>query len=317
MLYITTRDQKDAHTAYKTLVSDCAADGGLYVPFHIPQFDDAQIRKMKEQSFSEVTAQILNAFYSAQITAWDVDFAIGRNPLKLAAVGRKMIVSELWHNHAGSYRCLVRNLFNKLSKNDGIAQEPTDWSRIAIRIAVLFATYAQMQQDGFATCNDTFDVVMEAGDYIEPISVYFAKQMGLPLGKIVICCNGENAPVWDLVHRGEIATATLSKQVALGIERLLYAVYGKKEHDRFAEACVSKRLYVRDEELPCWLSDLFFCVVVSNDRLGAVVNSVLKTDNYRIDEKTAMSIGAVQDYRAKVGESNLTLVFSENKPISK
>ena len=36
MLYVTTRNKTDAHTAHKTLTSDRGADGGLYVPFQIP-----------------------------------------------------------------------------------------------------------------------------------------------------------------------------------------------------------------------------------------------------------------------------------------
>ena len=316
MLYITTNDQNDAYTAYKTLISDCAADGGVYIPFRFPQYDDLQIRKLKDQSFGEVVAQILNTFFSAQLNAWDVDFAIGRNPLKLATVGRKIVVSELWHNHDGSYGCFVRNLFVRLSQNDGIAPQPTDWARVAIRIAVLFGIYAQMHQSGIITCNDTPDVVIEAGDYLESVAAYFAKQMGLPFGKIVICCDGDTAPVWDLIHRGEISTAMLNKKVSLGIARLLGAVYGKEEMNKFVNAAVGRRSYRLDEEIPQKLSDDFACVVVSKDRVPAVINSVFKTDNYHIDEKTAMSFGAVQDYRAKAGESNLTIVFSENKAVS-
>lgn len=314
MLYITTKDQKDAHTAYKTLVSDCAADGGLYIPFRFPKLDDVQINKLKELTFSEVLAQILNCFFSAQMTAWDVEFAAGRNPVKMASVGRKIIVSELWHNHGASYECMERNLFKYLSKNDGIASYPTDWARIAIRIAVLFGVYSQMHQQNVVCSSESVDVVMDAGNYFEPIAAFYAKEMGLPLGKIIICCYGENAAIWDLVHRNEIATATLPRKLVLGIERLLYSVHGTEELQRFIQLSETRRIYTVNEELTERLADSFVSIVVSKDRLTSLANSVLKTDGYRIDEKTAMSFGAVQDYRARVGESNLTLVFSENKP---
>lgn len=317
MLYITTNNQKDAHTAYKTLVSDCAEDGGLYIPFRFHRYDDADIKKMCQMSFSEVLAQILNYFFSAQLTAWDVDFAIGRNPVKLATVGRKIIVSELWHNHGASYTCLENNLFRFLSKNSGIAAHPTDWARTAIRVAVLFGLYSQMCQNNMVSGHEGFDLVMDAGNYFEPIAAYYAKQMGLPFGKIIVCCNADNAAIWDLVHRSEVATATLPANMNLGIKRLLCAAFGRGEMERFAEVSNTKRTYTVSETLlEQRLSDDLFVVVVGADRLPAVVNSVLKTDNYHIDEKTAMSFGAVQDYRAKIGESKLTLIFSENKALS-
>ena len=314
MLYITTKDQKDAHTAYKTLVSDCAVDGGVYIPFRIPQYDDVQLRRFKEESFNEVVAHILNYFFSAQLTAWDVDFAIGRTPAKLATAGRKVVVSELWHNHGGAYTCLEQNLFKCLSKNSGIADVPTDWGRIAIRIAVLFGIYVQMCQQDMISCDDSFDIVMEAGNYFEPIAAYYAKSMGLPLGRVIVCCNEQTAALWDLIHRNSISTSALSESMLLGIGRLLYVVYGKEELNKFTPISVAKRTYTLDEELTERLTDTFFSVVVSVDRLASLVSSVMNTDNYRIDMKTAMSFGAVHDYRAKVGESNLTLVFSENKP---
>ena len=315
MLYITTKDQKDAHTAYKTLVSDCAADGGLYIPFRLPIYSQEELREMSKQSFGEIVAQILNYFFSAQLTGWDVDFAIGRNPLKLASVGRKITVAELWHNHASSYFCVVKNLFGILTKNDGVAAAPTDWAKVAVRISVLFGIYAEMLRTEMITLDDSFDISMEAGSYFDPISACFACKMGLPVSKIIVCCDSENAVLWDLVHRNEISTISLSSNVRLGIERLLCVFYGEAEMNRFIELCDKKRTYSVNEDLLQCLSDRMFCVVVGKDRLSAVVNSVLNTDNYKIDKKTAISFGAIQDYRAKAGESRRTLVFSENRPL--
>ena len=39
MLYITTRNNYDAFTAYRTLGEGRGPDGGLFVPFQMPHFD--------------------------------------------------------------------------------------------------------------------------------------------------------------------------------------------------------------------------------------------------------------------------------------
>lgn len=316
MLYITTKDQKDAHTAYKTLLSDCATDGGLYIPMRIPCYTTEEIADLKERSFGDVVAQILNYFFSAQLTAWDVDFAIGRNSVKVVSLGRKIVVSELWHNPESAYSGLERSLFKKLSVNSGISAIPTDWAKIAIRIAVLFGVYGELCRCGVAVFGETVDLAMDIGEYFAPVAAVYAKKMGLPVGKLLCCCNSEAGAAWDLIHRNELSTATLPAQLRLGLERLLYVMYGESELVRFKDACEKRGIYSVDEEIQERLSDMMFCVVVGKERLDSVINSVYRTDNYLIDHNTALTFGAIRDYRSKAGESKTTLLFAENDPAS-
>ncbi len=314
MLYITTKVQSDAYTAYKTLLSDQASDGGLYMPFRIPQYTDEEISLLKSRSFGDVVAQILNYFFSSQLTAWDVDFAIGRSPVKTVPVGRKIFVSEVWHNPQACYSGLEKNLFERLTQNGGIAQLPTDWAKIAIRISVLFGIYGDIRRNGLISCGQSLDIAMDAGDYFAPIAACYAKKMGLPVGKILCCCNSENAAIWDLIHRDELSTAALKPKLRLGLERLLYVFYGKAEMTRFAAACEKRRLYALSDDAQKKLFDDMFCVVVGQERLHSVINSVYRTDGYLIDADTALPFGAIQDYRSKSGESTATLLFAEKDP---
>lgn len=314
MLYITTKDQKDAYTAYKTLVGDCAADGGLYMPMRIQKYSAEEIAQLKDRSFGDIVAQILNYFFSAQLTAWDVDFAIGRNPVKLVTLSRKIVISEVWHNPEAAYTGFEKSLFRKLSQNGGVATLPTDWAKTAIRIAVLFGVYGELCRNGVLSESRTFDLAMDISEYFAPIAAVYAKEMGLPIGKILCCCTSENGAVWDLIHRNELSTATLSVQLRLGLLRLLYVTYGEKELDRFTEACEKRGIYSVDDEAEHKLSDLLFCVVVGNERRSTVINSAYRTDNYLIDPDTALPFGAIQDYRSKAGETNTTLLFAEKDP---
>ena len=82
MLYATTRSKTDTYTAHRTLFEDRAPDGGFFVPFRMPNVD---IQSLKENSFSEAVAEILNVFFSTGITAWDVDCCIGKSAAKYEA----------------------------------------------------------------------------------------------------------------------------------------------------------------------------------------------------------------------------------------
>lgn len=314
MLYLTTRDQKDAHTAHRTLLSDYAADGGIYLPFQIRCYNKDQRRQLTDRSFGENVAQILNYFFSAQLTGWGVDFAIGRNPMKVAVLGRKIMTAELWHNHDSNYSAVEKNLFRILSNSIEIASTPTEWAKVAIRIAILFGVYGDLLRNGTITASQDFDVVAESGGFFDPIAVLYAKKMGLPIRRVIVCANTNNSSVWDLIHRYEVSTTLLPEQLKSGIERFLYLVYGEEELSSFISACENRRIYEFNPETEIKHLEEVFCVVVSDDRIPGVVSSVARTDNYHIDHKTARAFGAIQDFRAKVGESYLTLVLSESKP---
>ena len=92
MLYITTRDKNESYTSYRALHEGFAPNGGLLLPMRFPEFSPEEIRGMKQNSFCENIAGILNLFFSTGLSGWDVEFAIGRKPAGVAVIGRKTSV---------------------------------------------------------------------------------------------------------------------------------------------------------------------------------------------------------------------------------
>ena len=60
MLYVTTRNNRDAYTAQRVLRENRGPDGGLYVPFREPVFSREEIDALKEKSFHQCVAEVLN-----------------------------------------------------------------------------------------------------------------------------------------------------------------------------------------------------------------------------------------------------------------
>lgn len=311
MLYVTTRDCSDAFTAHRALSSDCAPDGGLYIPYILPKLDEAQLEQMLTQSFGENIAQILNMFFSAKLTGWDVDFCCGKNPVKAAAIGRKIIVAELWRNPGSDYTHFVKNLLARLWGEQ--AAPATNWARVAIKIAVCFATYAELIRNGDVEANTRIDLAVPVGDMTDPIAAYYARVMGLPVVNIIMCCD-DNSGIWDLLNRGEIGTAPLDSGRKLGLERLIEAECGSAETSRYYAACEKHGLYILPEEQTKTFGKGLFAAVIGKDRIHSVINSVYRNNSYFMDPKTAVCFGGLQDHRAKVGESRLTLMFADQSP---
>ena len=64
MLYVTTRNNRDAYTAQRVLRENRGPDGGLYVPFREPVFSREEIDDLKEKSFHQCVAEVLNRLFN-------------------------------------------------------------------------------------------------------------------------------------------------------------------------------------------------------------------------------------------------------------
>lgn len=312
MLYITTKSDKDAFTAYKALHDSYCADGGRYIPFRLPVYEQTDILALKEKNFGQVLSEILNVFFSCRISSWDVDFSIGRNCLKISDAGNKVVVAELWHNLGNSYTYIVQKLYEEVVKN---AEQPTDWFRIASEIAVLFGIYSELLKTERISHLTSIDLSLPLGNFSSPIAAWYARKMGLPIGTIICTCE-DSALVWDLIHRGSFSTTNAAQDLRHNVARLIQGTLGYDALKVFYEKCDSNLLYTVDEESLPILNSSIFCSVAGKDRPGSIINSVYRNSGYISDPNTAMCYGGVQDYRSKTGCNNLTVLLSKESALS-
>ena len=318
MLYMSTRNKTDSFTAYRTIHNEQAPDGGKFVPFHMPALTDEQKQQFQEQTFCKTVADVLNLFFSCGLTEWDLECSIGRSPVRIAELGGRLLIAELWHNPEGSYCQIEKSIFKKLA-TDISFDSVCDWAKIAIRVAVIAATYFSTAVSKF----EEIDISVPVGDFTMPMAAWYARKMGLPVGTIICGCNDNSAP-WDLICRGEMNTGlsvvrtqtpALDFACPSGLERLIFETLGYQEAARFAERCAGKLPYRIDveEQLPL-LNSGVKAAVIGDMRVDSTLRSLFKTDNYIADPYCAVALGAVQDHRAKSGENRTVLLFADNNP---
>ena len=307
MLYVSTRERYDASTSIWTLKADHAADGGLYLPFKLPTFSAAEVAELKEQSFGQTVAQMLNLFFSADITGWDVEFAVGRHPLKIDSAGQKVMVAETWRNLDGSYEKMERHLAAIICKCSPLDVKVTSWLRIAIRIAVLFGIFGQLQRHDVT---DPVDVAVNVGELDVAMAVWYGRKMGLPIANIICGCR-DNDAIWELLHMGQMRTAGLEQPE---LERLVHGTLGVNEAIRFSGIVSRGETY---SLLPADASKLrngMFAAVVSRERIDAAIPNVLSTSGYTMGLDVAVGYSGLMDYRARTGARTTALLLSDRNP---
>ena len=304
MLYVTTRDKSDAFTAYRVLRESRGTDGGFYLPFRMPSFSQEELSSLKEKSFGQCMADMLNLFFSSRMTSWDVEFSIGRYPMKLAGVNQRLLAVQFWNNQSLDFQKLERTLADKLC-GDGAAAP--SWVTISIRIAALFGAYGEMLRGGHVQAEQVFDAAVPTGNFSWVMAVWYARQMGLPVANIICGCY-QNGSVWELLHLGEARAEELPEE----LERLVFGTLGIEEVKRYCEQTGTYRLLPADLER---LRKGLFAAVVSQERVDAAIPSVYRTGGYILGPRGALAYSALQDYRARSGESRLAVLLEDRSPV--
>ncbi len=309
MLYATTRSKAETYTARRVLDQENASDGGQFVPFKIPVFSHEQLQELLNSSCGQIVATILNLFFSSEISGWDVDCRIGKSPVSLKQIGRRDWAVQTFENPKNHYGYIEQNLYDLTSGS--IGKEPTGWAKIAIRIAVLFASAKELYT------SEPFDVAVNTGDFTDVMAAWYAREMGLYIGRIICVCN-ENSSAWEFLTHGELdfsvpavstSTPKLDMAVPACLEQLVYHCMGTDASNRFAESYARQEVFCIRPDQAEELSKGLFITVVSNDRIESIRSSILSTKAYALDAYAAITLGGLQDYRAKTGERKTTILF--------
>lgn len=307
MLYVSTRNKYNADTPPWTLRSDTAADGGRYLPFMLPTLSQEEVGALKEKTYGQTVAEMLNLFFGTGLTGWDVEFSVGRNPVKLASIGQKITVAECWRNLEGSYAALEADLAARICGTDARSVTVTSWVRIAIRIAMITAIFGDLQRQGQ---EGTIDVAVAVGDMTQVMALWYAKQMGLPIGKIICGCQ-DNDGVWDLLHVGQMKTAI---KPTAELERLIHSAFGVDETLRYCGVCSRGETYSLLPVMSDSLRRVLFAAVVSGNRVSDAIPNVYNTSAYILEPEAAVGYSSLLDYRAKTGERAPALLLSNCNP---
>ena len=153
-------------------------------------------------------------------------------------------------------------------------------------------------------------------------SHFYAKQWGLPVGKIICCCN-ENSGLWELLCHGQLRTDAASVRTAIPgadaalpeqLERLVFEAGGTAEVERYLEVCRRGGTYTPADALLADMSRAFRVSVVSSTRIGQTISSVYRTHNYVLSPAAALAYAGLMDARAKPGLGKNALLLAEKSP---
>lgn len=320
MLYVTTRDNQEAYTAHKALTESRAPDGGFYVPYRMPEYTPEEIQALAKKSFGQCVSEVLNKLFAARLSAWDIDCTIGRSPLRLNPITQRIIIGEVWHNLEWDFKSTVSGLMGLLTEEK--SSVPSDWALIGIRVAVLFGIFGKLIRRELVSAKNPLDIAVLSGDFSGPMALWYAREWGLPIGNIILCCNDNNNP-WELLHHGAIRTGAVAVKtftpegdyvVPTDLERFVHACGGVRETVRFVEDCRLGRMYVPSDGVLENMRKGMYASVVGQSRAASAISNVYSSYGCILEPCTTIVYCGLMDYRARTGEGRNGLILSERGP---
>ena len=195
--------------------------------------------------------------------------------------------------------------------------------RLAPQVVYYYRAYADLVQAGRIQPGDKVDYVVPTGNFGDILAGYFAKEMGLPVGKLV-CASNANNVLTDFLRTGrydrrrpfyKTVSPSMDILVSSNLERLLYLLSG----DDKLIADLMKQLSENGEyEVPAdmleKLHELFWAGFCDDEGAKTAIGKVWKDDHYLCDTHTAVAWDVAQQYKQANPEHNAVVVLSTASP---
>lgn len=191
--------------------------------------------------------------------------------------------------------------------------------RLVPQIVYYVYAYATLVKDGKIKAGDKINVVVPTGNFGNILAAYYAKQMGLPVNRL-ICASNENKVLYDFFRTGVydrkrdfILTSSPSMDILISsnLERLIYRLTGE-DAGKCAELMQSLSNggeYSITEEMKEKLGD-FYGNYCSEGETREAISATYYGSNYVIDPHTAVAAGVYQKYVRETNDAATPTVIA-------
>ena len=181
-----------------------------------------------------------------------------------------------------------------------------NWGRLVPQIVYYFAAYAQLLKAGKIAFGDKVDFCVPTGNFGDILAGYYAKQMGLPVGKLV-CASNENNVLTDFLTTGtytakrqffKTTSPSMDILVSSNLERLLYHVTGSDtEVAALMKSLAETGSYTVRPETLRTIQESFACGWSSEEQVAGEIRARYEQDSYLCDTHTAVAFHVAAQHK--------------------
>ena len=198
-----------------------------------------------------------------------------------------------------------------------------NWGRVLPQIVYYVSSYCDLLASGDIEEGQTVNVCVPTGNFGNILSGFYAKKMGVPIGRL-ICASNENNVLTDFIRTGtydrnrpfyQTASPSMDILISSNLERLLYLLSGSDEEVRgYMQALAETGRYTVSERVFRAVQAEFSCGFCTDAQGAQTIGKTFREKNYLLDTHTAVACTVLEGYRAETGDGTLTVVESTASP---
>ena len=195
--------------------------------------------------------------------------------------------------------------------------------RLVPQVVYYVYAYAKLLQNEEIAEDEEINVVVPTGNFGNILAAYYAKNMGIPIAKL-ICAYNENKVLYDFFQTGTydrnrefVLTTSPSMDILISsnLERLIYKISGedaRKDTDLMTEL-KTKGSYAITGEMKANLAD-FAAGYATEEQVAKTIHDIYEDTGYVMDTHTAVAATVYKAYREDSKDDRKTVIASTASP---
>ena len=195
--------------------------------------------------------------------------------------------------------------------------------RLVPQIVYYVYAYAQLLKEGRIADKEAINVVVPTGNFGNILAAFYAKNMGLPIKKL-ICASNDNKVLYDFFETGVydrnrefVLTTSPSMDILISsnLERLIYRIAGNDAEKNAAlmAALSGQGKYEITAEMKEKLAD-FYGNYATEKETAETIKELYEETGYVIDTHTAVAATVYNKYKAQTKDEAKTVIASTASP---
>jgi len=199
-----------------------------------------------------------------------------------------------------------------------------NWGRLLPQIVYYFSAYTDLLKKGEIVLGEKINFVVPTGNFGNILAAYYARQMGLPVNRL-ICAANENNVLTDFINTGiynrkrpfkKTISPSMDILISSNLERLLFELTA---HDaarvkQWMNELKQNGCYTIDSATLKALQEIFWSDYATEAETLATINDCYQKFRYVIDTHTAVAKNVYAKYAMATGDHTKTVIASTASP---
>ncbi|HEX2938067.1 MAG TPA: threonine synthase [Ruminiclostridium sp.] len=199
-----------------------------------------------------------------------------------------------------------------------------NWGRLVPQIVYYISAYADLIKNGKVKFGEFINVVVPTGNFGNILAAYYAKKMGIPIGRL-ICASNANNVLTDFIKTGiydrnrkfyTTISPSMDILISSNLERLLYDLSGCDDAKTrgYMDALAKTGTYEVDDSIKNAIGEYFWAGFCDDAMTKQTIKEIYNKYSYICDPHTAVAVNILEQYRAKTSDMSKSIVASTASP---